>query len=86
MAKQLKKTSDKEPQTYTATLSISCLEGQDRVTIELLYSHDRDSFGTDEAKQPVAYKVMDFISNNAVLPYIGLAEEINAKMAAEALN
>lgn len=58
---------------YTATLTLTStgLDGE-MVDFNLVFSHDRVELGE---KQPVAYKVMDFINDTAILPIISIAQQ-----------
>lgn len=58
---------------YIATLTLTStgLNGE-MVDFNLVFSHPRDEMGDE---QPVAYKVMDFINDTAILPIISIAQQ-----------
>lgn len=62
--------NNKEP--FAAILTISNLPGEEKVTIELKFSHEVE----DDASRPISYQMMDFISNVAILPVVGAAEQM----------
>ena len=64
-----------EKETYTATLTLTSVKDEDSVRFVLDFSHPRDKFGDE---QPVAYQVMDFIAEQAVLPFAAIAAQLSA--------
>lgn len=60
---------------YTATLKVTSKGTSEGVQIELTFDPKRDTLET----QPMSYMVMDFFSESAVLPFVGMAEEFAAQ-------
>lgn len=61
--------------SYSATLTLTSVGDNENVKFELVFSDDRDALGDE---QPVAYKVMDFINETSIMPFISMIQQYEA--------